>query len=40
MFVIALKYGKVVRYIHEIVMIKHAEPNQECYFVRYTVYSS
>ncbi len=36
MFVIlAVKYGKFVCYIHEIVMIKHAEPNQACYFVRY-----
>ncbi len=35
MFVIAVKYGKIVCYIHEIVMIKHAEPNQACYFVPY-----
>jgi len=26
MFVIAVKFGKVVRYIHEIFLIKHAEP--------------
>jgi len=35
MYVIAVIYGKVVCYIHEIVMIKHAEPNQACSFVRY-----
>ncbi len=34
-FIIAVKYGKVVCYIHEIDMIKHAEPNQACYFVCY-----
>ena len=35
MFVIAVKLGKLVRYIHEIILIKHAKPNQVCYFVRY-----
>jgi len=35
MFATAVKFGKVVRYIHEIFLIKHAEPNQVCYFVRY-----
>ncbi len=35
MFAITVKFGKVVRYIHEIFLIKHAEPNQVCYFVRY-----
>ena len=35
MFVIAVKLGKVVRYIHEVILIKHAKPNQVCYFVRY-----
>ncbi len=32
MFVIAVQFGKVV---HEIFLIKHAEPNQVCHFVRY-----
>jgi len=27
--------GKLVCYIHEIVIIKHAEPNQACYFVHH-----
>jgi len=27
MFVIAVKFGKTVRYIHENFMIKHAKPN-------------
>jgi len=35
LFVIAMKFGKVDRYIHEILLIKHAKPNQVCYFVCY-----
>ena len=35
LFVIAMKFGKFVRYIHEILLIKHAKPNQVCYFGRY-----
>jgi hypothetical protein len=35
MFVIAVKFGKTVRYNHEIILIKHAKPNQLCYSVRY-----
>ena len=35
MFVIAVKNVKVVRYNHEIILIKHAKPNQVCYYVRY-----
>jgi hypothetical protein len=30
-----MKFGKVVRYIHEILLIKPAKPNLVCYFVRY-----
>jgi len=35
-FVIAVKFGKVVRYIHEIILIKHAKPNQVGCFVCYS----
>ncbi len=35
MFVIAVKFGKAVRYIHEIYLGKHAKSNKGCYFVRY-----
>jgi hypothetical protein len=35
MIVIAVKFGNFVRYIHEIFLIKQAEPNHVGYFVRY-----
>jgi hypothetical protein len=35
MFVIDVKFGNIVRYIHDIFLIRHAEPDQVCYFVRY-----
>jgi len=35
MFVIAVKFGKAVHYNHDILLIKHAKPNQLCYSVRY-----
>ena len=34
-FVITVKFRKFVRYNHEVVLIKHAEPNQTAHFVRY-----
>ncbi len=30
-----MKFGKAVHYNHEILLIKHAKPNQLCYYVRY-----
>ncbi len=35
LFVITVNFQKVVRYNHEDLLIKHAEPNQTTYFVRY-----
>ena len=34
MFVITVNFEKVVRYKHEVFLIKHAEPNQATNFVR------
>jgi hypothetical protein len=36
MFVISVKIGKVVRYNHENILLKHAKPNQVWYFVRHS----
>ncbi len=30
-----MKFGKVVCYVHEIILIKHAKPNHVCCFVCY-----
>ena len=35
MFVITVNFGKFVRYNHEDLLIKQAEPNQATHFVRY-----
>ena len=35
MIVVAVKFGKNVRYNHEIILIKYAEPNQATHFIRY-----
>ncbi len=36
MFVISVKFGKVVCYNRENILLKDAKPNQVCYFVRYS----
>ncbi len=35
LFVITVNFTKLVRYNHEILLIKHAEPNQATHFVHY-----